>query len=386
MSDVVLRQAGSESATSVSNTFIDFYMKGANGEYVKVYLYLLRCLGDPDKTFSVADMADALDHTQRDISRALSHWEREGLLRLEYTMDGELSGICLADPSRRPLPVTQEPAAVTSRRPLPIAQEPPATRIPLPVAQETPEPSPQRQPEVAVMGSRRSAFAKGTDYQYSPDEICLLNKDTDVQEILWFTERYLGHPLSSTESNKVLFWYDGMNMSADLVEYLVEYCVDQGHKSIHYMNKVALNWTKEGITTVEEAKASDQTYDSLYRIVANGFGIAGRNLSKAEREYLDKWSNVYGCPDELVEEACKRTILKAGRPSFQYADSILASWYAAGAATLQAVQELDTAHKQVVKLRPAKAAQPTSPKKDRFHNFNEHGYDYNALQAMLIQQ
>ena len=30
------------SATSVSNTFIDEYMSDANGEFVKIYLYLLR--------------------------------------------------------------------------------------------------------------------------------------------------------------------------------------------------------------------------------------------------------------------------------------------------------------------------------------------------------
>lgn len=29
--------------TLIENTFIDRYMPAANGEYVKVYLYLLRC-------------------------------------------------------------------------------------------------------------------------------------------------------------------------------------------------------------------------------------------------------------------------------------------------------------------------------------------------------
>lgn len=32
-------------ATLVANQFIDQYMAGANGEYVKVYLYLLRHAG-----------------------------------------------------------------------------------------------------------------------------------------------------------------------------------------------------------------------------------------------------------------------------------------------------------------------------------------------------
>lgn len=40
-------------------------------------------------------------------------------------------------------------------------------------------------------------------------------------------------------------------MSAELIEYLIEYCVENGHKSMHYINKVALSWHEENITTGE---------------------------------------------------------------------------------------------------------------------------------------
>ena len=345
MSDVFLRAAGADTMTSVPNAFIDSYMKDANGEYVKVYLYLLRCLGDDSMDFSVAGMADALDHTQRDISRALSHWEKAGLLRLEYTADGELSGICLVEPVQPVMPKI-----------IPIAQG-------------------------------RTSFATGPDYTYSLDELQLLGKDLDVQEILCVTERYLGRPLSATESNSVLYWYDGMDMSADLIEYLVEYCVEHGHRSIHYMNKVAANWAEEGITTVEQAKGTDAMFNGIYRIVTQNFGISGRSLTPPERDYLEKWSGKLGFSEELIGEACRRTIMKTGRASFQYADSILKSWSAAGVSTMDAVAKLDAAHKQVVKLHPAKSGSaPASAKKDRFHNFDERGYDYNAIQTLLIQQ
>ena len=44
--------------TVVSNTFIDTYMTAANGEYVKVFLYLLRHEGEE---VTVSAIADALD-------------------------------------------------------------------------------------------------------------------------------------------------------------------------------------------------------------------------------------------------------------------------------------------------------------------------------------
>lgn len=384
MSDVLLRAAGADRMTSVPNVFIDSYMKGANGEYVKVYLYLLRCLGDSDMDFSVAGMADALDHTQRDISRALSHWEKAGLLRLEYTADGELSGICLVEPV---LPMVS-PRGVSVRADMTVRQDNAmAGRADSVIRQETHSDVAVRQgAEIVPIGAGRSSFATGPDYTYSLDELQLLGKDLDVQEILCVTERYLGRPLSATESNSVLYWYDGMEMSADLIEYLVEYCVDHGHKSIHYMNKVAANWAEDGIATVEQAKGTDATFNRVYRIVAQEFGISGRNLTPPERDYLEKWSGTMGFSEELIGEACRRTILKTGRTSFQYADSILKSWHTAGVSTMDAVAKLDAAHKQVVKLHPTTKNASANVKKDRFHNFDERGYDYNAIQTLLIQQ
>ena len=66
--------------TAVSNTFIDEYMGTASGEYVKVYLYLLRHAGE---SVEIPDIADALNHTEADVRRALAYWERAGVLAPE---------------------------------------------------------------------------------------------------------------------------------------------------------------------------------------------------------------------------------------------------------------------------------------------------------------
>ena len=70
-------------ATYIPNEFIDNYMTEANGEYVKIYLYLLRCMGKPDCDFSLSKVADHFDYTEKDVSRALKYWEKVQLLRLE---------------------------------------------------------------------------------------------------------------------------------------------------------------------------------------------------------------------------------------------------------------------------------------------------------------
>lgn len=61
----------------VANEFIDRYMAVANGEYVKVYLYLLRHDG---REITVGEIADALNHTESDVKRAIAYWVRLGVL------------------------------------------------------------------------------------------------------------------------------------------------------------------------------------------------------------------------------------------------------------------------------------------------------------------
>ena len=45
-------------------------------------------------------------------------------------------------------------------------------------------------------------------------------------------------------------------MSAELIEYLIEYCVENGHKSMHYIRKVALSWNEQKIDRIRRFSGS----------------------------------------------------------------------------------------------------------------------------------
>ncbi len=53
MASILLTSQTPASFTVVSNVFIDDYMPYAHGDYVKIYLYLLRCLGEEKKDISI---------------------------------------------------------------------------------------------------------------------------------------------------------------------------------------------------------------------------------------------------------------------------------------------------------------------------------------------
>ena len=61
MSKLQLQSQKPEGFTLLSHIFIDTYMPRANGEFVKVYLYLLRFLSEPECAFGLSDIADAFD-------------------------------------------------------------------------------------------------------------------------------------------------------------------------------------------------------------------------------------------------------------------------------------------------------------------------------------
>ena len=96
----------------------------------------------------------------------------------------------------------------------------------------------------------------------------------------------MGKPLSSKEIQKINYFFDTLHFSTDLIEYLIEYCVENGHKSMHYIESVALAWSDENIKSVTEAKASSAAYNKNCFAVLNAFGIKGRSPAAVELSYI----------------------------------------------------------------------------------------------------
>ena len=119
MAMITLHNASLPEVTILSNTFIDNYMPEANGEFVKVYIYLLRALSSAPVSFSLEQMADRLLCTERDILRALKYWAKQQLLTLDFTDNNKLCGISLLTPVAPSCPTdaVQDEISVTSEQP-----------------------------------------------------------------------------------------------------------------------------------------------------------------------------------------------------------------------------------------------------------------------------
>lgn len=362
MAKIALYSDSSNSATSVSNIFIDEYMSDANGEFVKIYLYLLRLMNMPDASFSISSIADKFEHTEKDIKRALCYWERMHLLRLDYDANQDLTGVHLLDSPCRSESADTEDAFFPEDTHVTVEE---GIRV------------------TAEDDDFTATPALPEEKTYSLDEIKEFRENDSIAELLFIIERYLGRPLSTNDLQKIFFLYDGLHFSTDLIEYLVESCVGNGHKSIPYIYKAALRWAESGITTVEEAKQTSMQFNRSYYTVMNSFGLSGsnRNLTPDEIGYLKKWTGEYGFSDELIAEACRRTIDATSRPSFKYADSILSKWHSKQVHHLSDLDKLDLEHSRR-KAAAQNTARDTS--KNKFNNFTQRSYDYDELEQMLL--
>ena len=395
MSLISLQNSSELEVTILSNRFIDNFMPRANGEFVKVYIYLLRAVSSSPSSFSLEHMADRLFCSERDIFRALKYWEGEKILSLTYTTDRQLSGITLlepfADAGHMESSASSEnifSTAGTSSSPV-SAQMAAGISQPVALTGSAPKNVSLSSSNSAVSGGTSSELSTSADYirSLTPDHISELKQNEEVSQLLYIAEQYLAKTLTPTEMQKIFFFYDELHMSADLIEYLVEYCVSRGRKSMRYIETVALAWTRDGVTTVEMARDASSRFSKDYYTILKAMGISGRNPVENEISYIDTWRKTYSFDLELIQEACSRTVLSTGQPSFQYADKILSGWKKKNVHTLEDVRLLDAEHKkrQLEKAVSRKKQPATqSQSNNRFNNFHQRDYDFTEYEKRLL--
>lgn len=349
MSKITLYNEQSVSATYIPNVFIDEYMTQANGEYVKVYLYLLRSISQLEQSFSLSSIADHFDCTERDVLRALKYWEKLRLFRLEYDENSNLSGICFLTDA---LSVT--PAAVKT--------------------------------EPVDLADRFIQAAAPAKSPCSKDQLREFSEKEDVRELVFIAEQYLGRTLNQTDLQTIFCWYDDLQFSAELIEFLIENCVAKGHTSLHYMQRVAEDYSARGIHTVEEAKEMINRNSAIYYAVMKAFGIRGRNLVPSETNFLKIWSVRLGFNADLIAEACSRTIRSIHEPSFGYANSILEKWHKQGIHTMEDVKKSDEAYQAAQQQHPKRAKAPAGTSSNRFINFKQRDNNYDEIQKALVKK
>lgn len=346
MARIALYKDNYADSTVVSNLFIDEYMKDANDAQLKVYFYLLRML-NADQAISVSGIADKFNHTEKDVIRALKYWEKQQILDLDFDENKALVGIHLRDLSAQTTPAPQHNVLLTSGP----AQAQNATQETTPVY---------------------------TKPAYSLDQLREFKEREETSQLLFIAEAYIGKPLTPSEIKTILFFTDVLHFSDDLIDYLLQYCVERGKKDFKYIEKVAVNWAEEGITTPKQAQKFSTRYDKSVYSIMNSLGRSTAPTAK-ELEFINRWTREYGFSTDIILEACERSSLATDRHRFEYAEGILSSWKNAGIHHKADIQQADATYQKKKATKPAPAASS-----NRFTQFAQNSYDFAALEKEIL--
>lgn len=358
MSSLILSTESSEGYTSVSNIFISEYVPGANGEFVKVYLYLLHLMSLRSNNISISLLADTFNQTEADIMRALRYWDSLDVISLSFNGPGnDLSNIVLRD-----IKHTGQAANAMAD---PIAAESASVNSTSSYQTET-----VRAAKPDIKQTEVIYTAEPSKVSYSKEQLNGFLANDNFSMLLFVIEQYMGRPLSTKETNSIVYFYDGLKLSTDLIEYLFEYCVEHNKKSINYIEKVALSWASKNIHTIAEAKEETSNHtDYVYQIM-KAFGLSNREPAQHEKAMIAKWADTYCFDTDMIIEACNRTIKAIHQPSFEYADTILANWKNSNVSSLEDVKKADAAYAAGNNIKPKQTAS-SKPANNRFNNFQQ---------------
>lgn len=328
--------------TQISNRFIRTYMLKANGNFVKIYLYLLMVCQHPADfdDISVGRLADLMECTENDILRALRYWQKEGLLILQGE-DTDITGITLLD-MHAPAPDSLDETAASEEILLPERQT------------------------------------------YTPLQADALLKDIEIERTITRIEQTLGAPVSPAHLQLILYFMCDLGFSSELLITLYEVAVKKGKKKPNYIEAIGIEWAKKGIATPEQAREEAASFSGRYALVSKALGIT-RGLAPAEREIIDGWET-YHFADSVIKEACKRTVLQTGDTSLHYVSGILKSWHEKNVISLQDIKKCDESFNRQKKT--SHTGKKNTGSKNQFQNFPQRIYsqsEYNSLEKQLLR-
>jgi len=377
------------SIVSLPSEFIDKYMLKANGDYIKVYLFMLRNAG---RLINPEIIADALELTIKDVERAITYWCKSGIL---IEKEENIAKIGSGDDFEeilltKNLPTKEE--LEEARRILNAANElykRKENQENIMAEVNTAKEDIKEQAEISDKNSDENTNQTDGETQAEPKDqmreeevkeekpklpdrslvdLPKLKGDEDFQELVFCVQTYIEKIFTPTDTEKLAYLYDVVGMSKDLLEYIAELSVQKGKKNINYIERVALSLHEKGITTVEAAKEDNIKFYNENKAVLKAFGIYDRVLAPVESRYVKKWFDEFGFSTEIVVEAISRTVLNTSSQSFSYADGILTRWHNNNVRTVSDIKAQDEKHDERVKNAPKPA---NTSSKSKFNNFEQ---------------
>lgn len=268
------------STTEISDVFFTEYLSQAEGDFVKVYLYIL-FLSKYNKDIKLNDLSKKLSLPLTTIQNALKFWEDNSVITKKNT------GYIINNLQEIELHKLYKPRLTSSAKD--------AEKIA------------QNQSRAKAIENINNCFFQG------------------IMSPSWY--------------NDIDLWFKKYSFDEQVMIALFRYCFERSALHRNYIQTVADAWHKNKIQTFTDLDLYYQKQEKLNKIkksISKKLGL-NRSLTQYEEAYIEKWVVDFGFTLDVIELALKRTTSKAN-PSFDYLDKIISDWNDRNLKTVNDVQ------------------------------------------------
>lgn len=299
------------STTSIPDIFFTEYLSGANGDYIKVYLYLI-FLSKHNKDIKINDLSKSLNIPVKTIQEACTYWESLGVITKK------INGYVVNNLQDIELHKLYSPKITLSPQAI--------------------EQNVQNQYRAKAIESINNNYFQGI---MSPSWYC------DIE-----------------------MWFKKYGFDEQVMITLFDYCFNKSALHRNYIQVVADAWSKNNIKTYSDLENYEQSQEKLVTIkksISKKLKLS-RQLTQYEEAYIEKWVVDFNYDMTIIDLALKKTTSKAN-PSFDYLDKLLSDWHDRNLKTSNEVEQfLSTFKKQTNNIKEL-------AKKTGYSNYEQRNYD-----------
>ena len=310
----------------VPSEIVDKHIKLAGAAQLKVILWILRHAGE---NFTTEDIAKALSMQSADVRDCMQYWEQMGVISVrEETIEPVLKNSENTVKSETPLEKTEDLKAESNA---PTVEAPKV------------EPTPPKQPEKP---KRVLSHPEKPDMKYLVQR---MDKDSSIAYLMQSADEIFGRMTSNNDKETLLLIHEYDGLPVEVIIMLLQYAFSIGKGNMRYIEKMAISWADEEITTLDRAEKKIEQLTSgrnAARLVQRTLGIEEHSPTEKETTYADKWINVWKFSPEMVRKAYEICVDAKSKYIPSYVNSVLDRWHSAGIVTVEQANEEQNAKKK----------------------------------------
>lgn len=299
------------STTSVPDIFFTEYLSSANGDFIKVYLYML-FLSKYNKDIKINDLSKALNIPVKLIQEACAFWEESGVITKK------INGYIVNNLQDIELHKLYSPKLTLSPKDI--------------------EQNAQNQYRAKAIESINNNYFQG------------------IMSPSWYGD--------------IEMWFKKYGFDEQVMITLFDYCFNKSALHRNYIQAVADAWSKNNIKTYADLENYEQSQEKLVLIkksIAKKLKLS-RQLTQYEEAYIEKWIVDFKYDVDIIDLALKKTTSKTN-PSFDYLDKLISDWHDRNLKTPADINEfLSTFKKQSNNIKEL-------AKKTGYSNYEQRSYE-----------